>query len=471
MGRACLSGDGRYGKFSRGCVDWWGFALSAGNMTAHGASGEKRMYWRGCLILAIAIAGAAYSATARAQSPIGSATSIQNQVQGIIGSGSQTIAAGGSVFQNERVRTGDDGQAQLVFLDQTNLGVGPKSEVTLDRFVYNPDRGTGRVAIDASRGVFRFVTGTQDPKSYQIKTPIATIEVRGTEFHLLVARDHIVVALVHGALRITTVAGRVVWLTEPGTTITIYANGRVTGPSPWTTPFTKYAGSVPFPYFVNGFAALPPFFGGFTAGAAGASSNGWTGCYAGGNVGGGWNRLSGFNPTLNANYGTIDGSGVAGGGQIGCDYGFNSFVVGVEGMLDWSRIKGDGLNPSGAVPITNNGTIPWFATLTGRIGYVAAPSLLVYAKGGGAWIKDNITTNVTATGVPIAISSFTGSGWTVGGGLEYMFAPHWSVFVEYNYMSFARTATFSFVVPPGTPFPINLTENVQTALVGVNFRY
>jgi hypothetical protein len=42
--------------------------------------------------------------------------------------------------------------------------------------------------------------------------------------------------------------------------------------------------------------------------------------------------------------------------------------------------------------------------------------------------------------------------------------------VEYDYMGFARTATFSFVAAPGT-FPINLTQNVQTAIVGVNFRY
>ena len=61
-----------------------------------------------------------------------------------------------------------------------------RSEVRLDRFVYNPDRSTGQVTVEASRGVFRFVTGSQDPKSYAIKTPIATIGVRGTEFHLLV---------------------------------------------------------------------------------------------------------------------------------------------------------------------------------------------------------------------------------------------------------------------------------------------
>jgi hypothetical protein len=41
--------------------------------------------------------------------------------------------------------------------------IGPKSEATLNRFIYNPDRGTGRVKIEARRGVYHFETGQQDP--------------------------------------------------------------------------------------------------------------------------------------------------------------------------------------------------------------------------------------------------------------------------------------------------------------------
>jgi len=209
------------------------------------------VHWRGWLISAIAVAGAMHATASLAQSHIGSAATARNQVEGIIGSETQPIVAGTTLFQNERVRTGDESQAQLVFLDKTDLSVGPKSEVTLNRFVYNPDRGTGRVSIEASRGVFRFVTGAQDKKNYEVKTPIATIEVKGTEFHLLVEQNYIVIALVHGALRIVTVRGPVVLLNRPGTTVTISADGRVDGPTPWTGPLTQYAGNVPFPYFAN----------------------------------------------------------------------------------------------------------------------------------------------------------------------------------------------------------------------------
>ena len=58
----------------------------------------------------------------------------------------------------------------------------PPSEVRLDRFVYNPDRKAGNVVIEASRGAFRFVSGSQNPSNYTIKTPLATIGVRGAIF-------------------------------------------------------------------------------------------------------------------------------------------------------------------------------------------------------------------------------------------------------------------------------------------------
>jgi len=201
---------------------------------------------------------ASHPTVALAQSSIGSATSTQNQVEGIIGEGTRAIAVGGSVFQNERVRTGDLSQAQFVFLDRTNLGVGPKSEVTLNEFVYNPKRGSGKVVVNLGRGVFRFVTGLQRSTNYELRTPIATIGVRGTEFQVLVDDDLIVIALVRGALRIVTAQGRVVVLARALTTITIHADGQVDGPMPWTGPFTTFAGDVPFPYFPIRFAAVSP---------------------------------------------------------------------------------------------------------------------------------------------------------------------------------------------------------------------
>src|SRR5438552_3120914 len=85
---------------------------------------------------------------------------------------SRTLVGGSDVHLNELVRTGEAGVARLVFLDDTNLGVGPRSEVRLDRFVYNPDRSAGSVVVRTGRGVFRFATGVQQPQNYVIQTPI-----------------------------------------------------------------------------------------------------------------------------------------------------------------------------------------------------------------------------------------------------------------------------------------------------------
>jgi hypothetical protein len=239
--------------------------------------GWATMYIRRLCIATLSILSMLYATAAHTQSsPIGDASSVQNQVEGIVNRKAEPLPTGGSVFQNEHVRTGDDSQARLVFLDNTDLGVGPKSEVTLDRFVYNPDRGTGRVQIEASRGVFRFVTGSQDKKDYEVVTPSGTIHVKGTEFQLLVDKGYIIVALESGALTVTTNKSRVVSLDQPGTSLTVHQDGRVEGPTPFSGTITQYA-NAQFPYFAS---ALPPAINLAT------SFTSWTGCYVGAEIGG-----------------------------------------------------------------------------------------------------------------------------------------------------------------------------------------
>jgi hypothetical protein len=52
--------------------------------------------------------------------------------------------------------------------------------VVLDRFVYDPNRGLGNVALSTTQGALRFITGSQNPSTYRVDTPVATITVRGT---------------------------------------------------------------------------------------------------------------------------------------------------------------------------------------------------------------------------------------------------------------------------------------------------
>jgi len=75
------------------------------------------------------------------------------------------LRVGIDVFSNERVRTGANDRAHLVFTDGSALSVGVNSEITIDRFVYDPSTRQGDLAFTASRGAFRFVGGAISKKT------------------------------------------------------------------------------------------------------------------------------------------------------------------------------------------------------------------------------------------------------------------------------------------------------------------
>jgi hypothetical protein len=129
--------------------------------------------------LPLAVLFALQATAPNAQEAVGKATSVRPQAEGTHG-GTRTLSGGGDVYSQETVRTGDSGLADLQFRDNSNLSVGSKSSVRLDKFVYDPNRSGGTVAMQATRGSFRFVTGAQGKgTNYQIKSPYGTLGVRG----------------------------------------------------------------------------------------------------------------------------------------------------------------------------------------------------------------------------------------------------------------------------------------------------
>lgn len=179
------------------------------------------------LFAILALASVLSADPSAAEPKIGVAAAAKNQVQGIVGGGTRALSAGSDIFSNEVVRTGDESLAQLLFLDSTSLSVGARSEVKLDRFVYNPDRKTGNVVLEASRGAFRFVSGSQTPTNYTIKTPLATIGVRGTVVDGYITLRAVQVIVWQGYVVGTTYSGTPFEL-GPGQAILISANGQIT---------------------------------------------------------------------------------------------------------------------------------------------------------------------------------------------------------------------------------------------------
>lgn len=197
----------------------------------------------------------------------------------------------------------------------------------------------------------------------------------------------------------------------------------------------------------------------------------WTGCYIGGNVGYG-RAHNQYSPDPTATFLPAEApdqtiKGFVGGGQIGCDYQFSDpFVVGVQGMFDWSGMSGTG-DPY-TLGKTLKASVPWLGTLTGRVGYAFQPSLLIYLKGGAAWARTNF--DFFNTGAPQGSVGFSRSGWTLGGGFEWMLAPSWSLFLEYNHVGFGnRLETFTNIA--GLTFNMNFKQDIDLVQAGVNYRF
>ena len=187
----------------------------------------------------------------------------------------------------------------------------------------------------------------------------------------------------------------------------------------------------------------------------------WTGFYIGANIGGAWSGsdtfpVAGFTSSSNGRF--------MGGGQIGADYQFApNWLVGLEANID--ALAGNGQTFTGPGIATRKND--YLGSVTGRLGYVAGPALF-YVKG-GLGFTDTKYGLTTLGGAPVA---FTGSkkdtGYTVGGGLEYMFAQNWSAKAEYQYFNFGSGQQF---ISAPLPVGVNLKNDFHTVKVGVNYHF
>jgi outer membrane immunogenic protein len=205
----------------------------------------------------------------------------------------------------------------------------------------------------------------------------------------------------------------------------------------------------------------------------------WTGLYIGINAGGTWSSSNSVN-TVTANLDPGNGlggetaaniasaalatgsvpvntSGFIGGGQIGYNLQFaNNFVAGIEADIQGIAASNSRTSvfsqspPIAGIPansidqtLSSSRRQDYLGTVRGRLGFTITPTFLVYGTGGLAYGQTESSTNITQvvlgpSAVPNPYSSFGSNsnsrvGWTAGGGLEWLFAPNWSVKVEYLY--------------------------------------
>jgi outer membrane immunogenic protein len=186
----------------------------------------------------------------------------------------------------------------------------------------------------------------------------------------------------------------------------------------------------------------------------------WTGFYVGAMGGYGWSEnvnVGGFT------IGTNDIKGGFAGGTLGYNWqaAGSPFVFGIEADGAWSDIKFAETD----LGVTFEDRIRSFGSVTGRLGY-AVDAALFYFKGGYAWANNRLSATDNVVGTFFSESRFH-SGWTVGGGLEYGFAPNWSAKVEYMFASYDNENYLTAFTPGGVGFGFD----VNTVKGGINYRF
>ena len=189
----------------------------------------------------------------------------------------------------------------------------------------------------------------------------------------------------------------------------------------------------------------------------------WSGFYIGINGGGGsahstWDLVGG------AREGSHDATGGTVGGQIGYRWQAGQWVFGIEGQGNWADFSGD--NISAVFATRNRSKIDSFGLITGQVGY-AWNNVLAYVKGGAAVVGDKFEVFSATSGALLASNDQTRWGGTVGAGLEFGFAPNWSVGVEYNHI-FLQDKDVIFTGLVGTE---RISQGVDMGLVRLNYKF
>lgn len=199
----------------------------------------------------------------------------------------------------------------------------------------------------------------------------------------------------------------------------------------------------------------------------------WEGFYIGAEGGGGWGRAEQTDSTGSS--GRFNVSGGLAGGTLGYNWQFNNVVLGLEGDGSWADIDGSTGGIGGACGGGGgycSAKLEALGTVRGRLGY-AFGNVLPYVTGGLA-VGDLHGAEGGGAGTAFGSGSSTVAGWTVGGGLEWMFMPHWSIKAEYLHVDLGNHDIFTdtLIAPSGTT-NVAKSEKFDANLfrVGLNYHF
>lgn len=135
---------------------------------------------------------------------IGLTEIVTNSVTGDTPGLKRSLKVDDDVYLDEMIRTGTASAAHIRFADRSDLRLGPSAQIRLNAFVFSGRRNS---ALQLTRGALRFISGDGPGGSYQIRTPVATIGLRGTGVGLVLRGGRAYVTLLSGAARVCPSGG------------------------------------------------------------------------------------------------------------------------------------------------------------------------------------------------------------------------------------------------------------------------
>jgi outer membrane immunogenic protein len=211
----------------------------------------------------------------------------------------------------------------------------------------------------------------------------------------------------------------------------------------------------------------------------------WNGFYVGGHIGGAWDDKTTTSNAVDhfglpgASFGNSSDSTFLGGVQLGYNWQFApNWLVGIEGTWSWTDLNNDSGRTLdtrfGGQEVSTTAKINQIWAVTGRLGYIWNNSVMIYVAGGFADGHINAATyDYFPVGGPVQHSGFsTGwrGGWTVGGGVEYMFAKNWIAGIDYKSYDLGDYNHSGAVQGVGVGAPVTFDETIHTQINSVVFR-
>lgn len=114
----------------------------------------------------------------------------------------KVLEEGTPVVSGDIIQTNRRGEAQLLFPDKTRIVVGPGSTLVLERTLFNSNNKAQRFVVNAVGGTYRFISGESRKSRYKIKTPTATMGIRGTAFDFTVTDTETTVLMYEGIVNL-----------------------------------------------------------------------------------------------------------------------------------------------------------------------------------------------------------------------------------------------------------------------------